>query len=478
MKNTILQTQLESMIVAPSDSIGEALRRLDKAGSGALAVCSASHQLLGFLTDGDIRRAILKNCSLDDPCSLIANSHPVTASDPIAPDEALRLMNRYDISHLPVTGADGTLLDLILRRDVGSREEVALAAQRRLESAIISPASSISDAIAHLDKAGTGALVLCTENRVLRGLLTDGDIRRAILQGQPMSDPCETICTRIPMVAPCFIPSAEALELMNQHDINHLLLVDSENHVFELLLRKDLDPDVRLELPAVIMAGGFGKRLMPLTESVPKPMLPVGDRPLLELIIQQLRRSGIRDVNLTTHYLPDSIVNHFGDGGAFGVKLNYLQEDHPMGTAGGLKKMKRPRGPLLVVNGDILTGVHFQEMFAYHRKHGSSLTVGVRKYALQVPFGVVECAGSLITSIQEKPLHNFFINAGTYLLEPAAWDRIPADRPFDMTDLIQLLIEEGSPVASYPIMEYWLDVGKKEDYQQAQEDVRSGKFKS
>jgi NDP-sugar pyrophosphorylase family protein len=141
-----------------------------------------------------------------------------------------------------------------------------------------------------------------------------------------------------------------------------------------------------------------------------------------------------------------------------------------------LKKMKRPSGPLLVVNGDILTGVHFQEMLTYHRKHGSLLTVGVRKYDLQVPFGVVECRGSEITKIQEKPLQNFFINAGTYLLEAAAWDCIPDGRPFDMTDLIQLLLDTGRPVSSFPIMEYWLDVGKKEDYQQAQEDVRSGKF--
>ncbi len=201
----------------------------------------------------------------------------------------------------------------------------------------------------------------------------------------------------------------------------------------------------RSDLSAVIMAGGYGKRLLPLTESVPKPMLPVGDRPLLELTIQQLRRSGIRDVNLTTHYLPESIVNHFGDGEGFGVRLNYLKEDHPMGTAGGLKQMKRPDGPFLVINGDILTGVPFQEMLAYHRKHRAVLTVGVRKYDMQVPFGVVECEDVRITKLQEKPSLSFFINAGTYLLEPSAWDYIPEGRPFDMTDLIQKLLDAGRP---------------------------------
>jgi dTDP-glucose pyrophosphorylase/CBS domain-containing protein len=357
---------------------------------------------------------------------------------------------------------------------LGTLVELEVTAQLRFESAVVSPDTSIADAIAALDKAGTGALVLCTQGRVLRGLLTDGDIRRAILQDKPMNAPCDTIATRVPMVAPRFITSAEALDLMNQHDINHLPLVDAENRVVEFLLRKDLIPDVRLDLSAVIMAGGYGKRLLPLTENVPKPMLPVGDRPLLELIIGQLRRSGIRDVNLTTHYLPESIVNHFGDGQKFGVRLNYVKEDHPMGTAGGLRQMNRPTGPILVINGDILTGVHFQEMLIYHRQHLAELTVGVRRYDMQVPFGVVECKGERITKLREKPSLSFFINAGTYLLEPSAWDYIPEGRRFDMTDLIQALLDDGRPVASFPIMEYWLDVGRHEDYQKAQEDVRKG----
>jgi len=474
MTHTILETPLENIIISPAASIGEAIARLDEAGIGALALCSGNRKLVGFLTDGDIRRAILKSRALDDRCGSISNREPIVALQPITPAEALRLMNRHDISHLPVVDADGILHDLILRRDLGTRVELEVTAQLRLESAVISPTTSIAEAIALLDKAGTGALVLCTHDRILCGLLTDGDIRRAILQGKSLGSPCETIATRMPMVAPRFIPAAEALDLMNQHDIHHLPVVDAENRVVEFLLRKDLVPDVRLDLSAVIMAGGYGKRLLPLTETVPKPMLPVGDRPLLELIIQQLRRSGIRDVNLTTHYLPESIVNHFGDGESFGVRLNYLQEDHPMGTAGGLKQMKRPSGPFLVINGDILTGVPFQEMLTYHRKHQAMLTVGVRRYDMQVPFGVVECDGVQITKLQEKPSLSFFINAGTYLLEPSAWDYIPEGRPFDMTDLIQALLDVGKPVASFPIMEYWLDVGRHEDYQKAQEDVLKG----
>jgi dTDP-glucose pyrophosphorylase/CBS domain-containing protein len=468
------ETWLESIIISPTASIGEAIARLDKAGIGALALCSESHKLVGFLTDGDIRRAILKSRALDDECGLISNQKPIMALEPIAPAEALRLMNLHDISHLPVVDANGILRDLILRRDLGTKVELEVTAQLRLENAVTSPTTSIAEAIALLDKAGTGALVLCTQDRILCGLLTDGDIRRAILQGKDMSSSCDTIATRMPMVVPRYVLSGEALDLMNLHDINHLPVVDAENRVVEFLLRKDLVPEGRLDLSAVIMAGGYGKRLLPLTENVPKPMLPVGDRPLLELIIQQLRRSGIRDVNLTTHYLSESIVNHFGDGRGFGVSLNYLEEDHPMGTAGGLKQMKRPTGPFVVINGDILTGVPFHEMLTYHRKHQAMLTVGVRKYDMQVPFGVVECEGVRITKLQEKPSLSFFINAGTYLLEPSAWDYIPEARPFDMTDLIQTLLDAGQPVASFPIMEYWLDVGRHEDYQKAQEDVLKG----
>jgi dTDP-glucose pyrophosphorylase/CBS domain-containing protein len=470
------KARLESVVIAPTASIFEAIARLEKAGTGALVLCSGDRKLVGLLTDGDVRWAILKSRKLDDPCSTISTPDPITALEPITSGEALRLLNQQDINQLPVVDADGVLRDLILRQDLGAEVEVVETPEQRLASVVISPTTSISDAVALLDKAGTGALVVCTSGRTLCGLLTDGDIRRAILQGKSLDDASITIASRKPVVAPRSIPTWEALRLMNEHDIHHLPVVDDENHVVAFLLRKDLVPDLTLDLSAVIMAGGYGKRLLPLTESVPKPMLPVGDRPLLELTIEQLRRSGIRAVSLTTHYLPETITNHFGDGEHFGVRLNYLKEDHPMGTAGGLKQMKRPEGSFLVINGDILTGVPFKEMLVYHRKHGAVLTVGVRKYEMQVPFGVVECEDVRITKLQEKPSLSFFINAGTYLLEPSALDYIPEGQPFDMTDLMQRLIEAGRPVVGFPIREYWLDVGRHEDYQKAQKDVLKGRI--
>ena len=202
-------------------------------------------------------------------------------------------------------------------------------------------------------------------------------------------------------------------------------------------------------------------------------MLPVGDRPLMQRIVEQLRQAGIRRVNISTHYLPEKIIEHFGDGRDFGVTLNYVTEDRPLGTAGALSLMEMPNEPLLVINGDILTRVDFRAMLAYHREHEADLTVGVRQYDLRVPYGVVECEGPRVRQLREKPQISFLVNAGIYLLEPSVHCYIPNGQCFDMTDLIEKLLAEGQMVVSFPIVEYWLDVGQHEDYEKAQEDIKA-----
>jgi dTDP-glucose pyrophosphorylase len=344
----------------------------------------------------------------------------------------------------------------------------------RLAGAIISHLASISEAVARLERAGTGALLLCDGDHVLHGLLTDGDIRRAILRGVPFDQPCNTIASREPVVGAPGVKAAEALRLMDRSKdfvLNHLPVVDDAGRIVELLLRSDFVTEERLGLSAVIMAGGFGTRLRPLTDELPKPMLPMGDRPLLELTIERLREAGIRRVNLTTHYLAERITSHFGNGQALDVDVNYVTEDRPLGTAGGLKLMSDVDETLLVINGDILTEVDFRSMLAYHRDHGADATVGVRQYELQVPYGVIECDGMRVRGVREKPMLNFLVNAGIYLLEPAVRRHIPDDQRFDMTDLIERLIDRGRHVVSFPIVEYWLDIGRPGDYKQAQEHV-------
>jgi dTDP-glucose pyrophosphorylase/CBS domain-containing protein len=476
MLKTITKEQIANFVISEDLTISEAISRLDAAGIGALAICSAGYKLRGLLTDGDLRRAVIRAKPMDAPCNAIATRNPIVASPSTTRLQALHLMNDHDIDHLPIVDEQGVLQDLLLRRDLVVHGQIEADASELLEMVTLLPSASIAHAVAQLDKAGTGALVLCTADRRLIGLLTDGDIRRAILRGVTLETPCENIASREPLTVHSSMCVTEALELMVKNDINHLPVVDAAGRVIRFLLRRYLAQRGGTALSAVIMAGGYGKRLLPLTEQLPKPMLPVGDKPLLERTIQQLRRSGIRDISLTTHYLPESIVQYFGDGSAFGVRLTYLKEDYPLGTAGGVKLMKRADDPFLVINGDIITGVPFQEMLNFHRKHHALLTVGVRKYDVEVPFGVVELDEVRVNHIREKPSFNFFINAGAYLLEPEACDFIPSGQRFDMTELIQTLIEAGKVVVSFPIMEYWLDIGHHEDYAKAQEDVRNGVF--
>ena len=349
----------------------------------------------------------------------------------------------------------------------------------RLQEVIISPQISIWEAIPLLDCAGMGILLLCEEDRKLVGVLTDGDIRRAILRGVSFEEPCITIASRNPVIALPQISPAKALHLMDHSRdfvVNHLPVVDEEGRVVNLLLRRDLITQDQLALSAVIMAGGFGARLRPLTEELPKPMLPVGSRPLMELIIEQLRQAGIRRINVTTHYRSEEIIEYFGDGRVFGVELNYVTEDRPLGTAGGLGLIEASNEPLLVINGDILTRVDFRAMLDYHREQQADMTVAVRPYEFRVPYGVIETNGVTITGISEKPVIRHFINAGIYLLNADICRYIPNNQTYDMPDLIARLIAEGRQVVGFPIREYWLDIGHIADLERAKSDVTDGNF--
>ena len=339
-----------------------------------------------------------------------------------------------------------------------------------LSKVLISPDETITTAIARLDQAGTGALLLGGDDARLFGILTDGDIRRAILRNESLEQPCGNIASRNPVTVTPDTPPATVLQTMDKFDVNHVPVIDGDGTIAGLLLRSDFVRD-NGHVAAVIMAGGFGTRLRPLTENVPKPMLPVGDRPLLERTISQLRASGIRRVNITTHYLADKITSYFGDGREFGVELKYVSEDRPLGTAGCLRLVRDHEEPLLVINGDILTGVRFSDFVAYHHELGADVTVGVRKFDMQVPHGVVDCEGPRLLRMREKPQLTFMINAGIYLLQPRVYRYLPDKESFDMPELIQSLLQKGRHVVTFPITEYWLDIGRPGDYAQAQEDV-------
>jgi dTDP-glucose pyrophosphorylase/CBS domain-containing protein len=346
------------------------------------------------------------------------------------------------------------------------------AARARL--ATISPDASIADAVARLERAETGILMLSREDRRLVGVLTDGDVRRAILRNESFDVPCMTIASRNPVTAPPNPSATEALTLMDHgthFPVDHLPLVDDERRICGLLLRRDL---VRLDpspMAAIVMAGGFGTRLRPLTDLMPKPMLPVGDRPLLARILERLRDAGIHSVSIATHYRGEAITSYFGDGNSLGLQLQYVNEERPLGTAGALRRLECQDGPLLVMNGDVLTGLDFREMLEFHRAERADATVAVRRYEVPVPYGVVECENGVVSRLREKPVLHLLINAGIYLLEPSVRSYIPADERFDMTQLLQALVQAGRRLVSFPVLEYWLDIGQPLDYQHAQEYV-------
>lgn len=352
-----------------------------------------------------------------------------------------------------------------------------------IEKLFVRPDDPIREVIACIDRNVKGIALVVDAERHLLGTITDGDIRRAILAGLSLDLPVTELLARKatspyprPVTAPASTSHESLLELMQTRSVRQIPLLDDDGCVVDLMTLDELAPPRVLPLQAVIMAGGPGTRLRPLTEQLPKPMLPVGDRPLMELTIERLRQAGIRRVSVTTHYLGERIAEHFGDGSAFGVELNYVSEEQPLGTAGALGLVQTSGEPLLVINGDILTRMDFRAMLAYHRKHRADLTVAVREYDFQVPYGALECDGPFVRALREKPVLRFLVNAGIYLLEPSVSQYIPAGQRFDMPDLIQTLLDQGRPVVSFPILEYWLDIGHHAAYAQAQEDIQNGRW--
>lgn len=344
-----------------------------------------------------------------------------------------------------------------------------------LEDVCVPPDISIRDAMEVLNSNTHGIVLIVENGRTLEGTVTDGDFRRAFLAGMSLSDTIHEVIEHRdrsayprPVTAHVDTPPAELLRLMKRHKIRHIPLVNSEGLLESLADMRGLIDESLPQMRAMIMAGGYGTRLQPLTDDTPKPMLPVGDRPMMEHILQRIKDAGIRDVDVSVHYKPEKITDHFGNGERFGVDIRYISEDSPLGTAGVLSTIEPPNETMLVINGDVLTDVNFRAMQRLHEENAADITVGVRRYSTKVAYGVVEVDGMRVTRLEEKPDINVLINAGIYLLEPGVLAQIPENSTFQMTDLIQRVIDEGGLVCSYPIVEYWLDIGQHDDYQQAQ----------
>ena len=343
--------------------------------------------------------------------------------------------------------------------------------------------TTIEETIRVIQQGSMGIALVVDQNERLVSTITDGDIRRAILKKIPL----ESKISRLfryrsptypkPTVAAEGTPHEELLLIMKEKVLRHIPILDAQGKVVELICISELLAEESfLPVNAIVMAGGRGQRLFPLTQHTPKPMLPIDKQPLMERIIQQLRKSGITQVDITTSYKAEVITDHFGDGNDFGMKIKYIHEPSPLGTAGALSLMDIPDKPTLIINGDVLTQLDFRAMYEFHRSHDAIMTVGVRKCEFKVPYGVVEMKDIDIKNIIEKPVQTFIVNAGIYLLEPVAYRYIPTGTHYHMTELLDRLIKENHRVISFPIQEYWLDIGHPEDYKKAEVDVKNGTF--
>ena len=351
----------------------------------------------------------------------------------------------------------------------------------KVEHLFIHADASIRQTMELIDRAATGIALVVDKERRLVATVSDGDIRRALLHQIGLEQPIaellasESKRSARPVTAPSGRSRSELLAVMSEHKVPQLPLVDAEGRVIDLALLKDLQLDSGPSLQALIMAGGYGKRLMPLTEDCPKPMLPVGGRPLLELTLERLTACGVENVNISTHYLQEKIIDHFGDGSKFGVKLRYLQEDKPLGTGGALTLLGGIAQTTLVINGDIVTDLDFRAMAHFHRDHNAAATVAVAKHQVKIPYGVVRHDGVDVVGLSEKPTIEQFINAGIYLVEPRVQKFLEQDTLFNMTDLIEKLIAGGERVVLFPVREYWIDVGQHADYERVQRDLDTGR---
>ena len=338
----------------------------------------------------------------------------------------------------------------------------------RLKTVSLRPKATLHEAMRVIDTGAMAIALVLEEGGCLVGTVTDGDIRRALLQGASQSDPVESHMHRDFTAVTPETTRAEVLDLMTARHLQQIPVLDPEGRLVGLHLMREIVGGRKRPNWAVVMAGGKGERLRPITDSIPKPMVPVAGRPILERIVLHLVGYGIRTVYMAVNYRSELIEDHFGDGEKLGCSIRYLKEEKPLGTAGALALLPERHGhPLLVLNGDIITQADIGGLLALHEREGNEITVGVKTHLHTVPFGVVALEGDRITEIMEKPTESWTINAGIYVLNPEILSLIPGGESFAMTDLVEAALEQGKAIGAFPIEEEWIDVGRRVDLSKA-----------
>ena len=345
---------------------------------------------------------------------------------------------------------------------------------RDWKRAILKNSKTMRDAIELLDYEETKIVMVSDNFGKLVGTITDGDIRRALIKRQDMDTKLSEIMFKEPTVAHENDSESFIMSIMKNLSLRQIPIVDDHRHIIGLKIGKDFLRSQTKDNPVFLMAGGFGTRLQPLTKDIPKPLLNVGGKPILEIILNQFIELGFHIFYISTHYKAEMLSKYFGDGSNWGVSINYIYEERPLGTAGALGLLQHDllNLPVIVMNGDLLTKVNIDHLLSFHNEQGGVATMAVREYDFQVPYGVVEVEDQQIKSIVEKPTQSFFVNAGVYVLSKSIIKKIDKGEYLDMTNLLAQEISNLEQINMFPIHEYWQDIGQHEQFEQAQLDYK------
>ncbi|MDC0393510.1 nucleotidyltransferase family protein [Candidatus Pelagibacter sp.] len=333
--------------------------------------------------------------------------------------------------------------------------------------------SLISEALKKISDGGIKIALVVDKKDKLLGTLTDGDIRRGLLRGLDLKSSIEDIFYKNPIIAKTSYPKNETIKLAMSKQVDQIPIVDDQGKIKDIyLLKKFLSPSAKRN-KVVLMAGGMGRRLLPLTQNTPKPMLKIGNKPLLHTIVDNFKKSGFSNFIMCLNYKSKVIKNYFGDGKKFGVKIEYLIEKKKMGTIGALSMLKgKFNDALFIMNGDLLTNLDFEKMLDFHVNNNSKATMCVRKYNINLPYGEAKIRNTKLISIVEKPIHKFFVNAGIYILEPECINLVPK-KFYDMTLLFKKILAKNKKIITFPLEEYWLDIGRSKDFEKAKLEYKS-----
>lgn len=339
--------------------------------------------------------------------------------------------------------------------------------------AILLEGSTIGQAIQNLNQSSIKIVLVVDKSNKLKGTVSDGDIRRGLLKRLDLNSPIASIVHHNSLVVPPEIGRDMVIQLMSANKIHQIPVVNAQQQLIGLHLWDEITTiPVRANL-MVIMAGGKGTRLLPYTQNCPKPMVLMGNKPMLEHIIERGKLEGFNHFVLAIHHLGHIIESHFGNGENLGVKIDYVREQSPLGTAGALGLLNsKPDLPFVVTNGDVITDIRYGELLEFHNRYQASATMAVRIHEWRHPFGVVQMQGVEIVGFEEKPVAHSHINAGVYVLSPEVLNELIVEEECDMPMLFERLQAKGKRTVAYPMHEPWLDVGRPDDLLKANAIVK------